>query len=392
MTSSQRTSTTAKPGRVTFAPDVLVHNPYIDSFPNSRMSPYGPSIPDERRRLVPTPMQPSSSQGIGISGLNITTTGLRNRSHAPKLAHRTTKKTEKLVLLPGGAVVADIAEPNQDIPYIPDLIHPHDPNLESQQYHNHHHHHNSSHPWYYDDPAPKPGAPSRTTAEMTSKERRVDLPRVTCYCTAETYRLEEVTTYVASMAGSGGGVTASLFDECLYISHESDAAVWEVLGTGMGVRTQGFNADYGEPGKNSSPYPLQSPRSPGLEAVYGDTVFSFSPTRSETLGGVTETVSFSDAHDVREITEFRDDSLENAGDVQPRWMHRKEMFMFDFGVVADFEIEDFHFQYDLRVHTNHSGNPMIKLTISHAMAQSAKLALFENVMNRRLRRILHCPR
>ncbi|KAI8620111.1 hypothetical protein BC830DRAFT_1059666 [Chytriomyces sp. MP71] len=98
-------------------------------------------------------------------------------------------------------------------------------------------------------------------------------------------------------------------------------------------------------------------------------------------------------------------------------MGRNEVFLFDFGVIvlwnftaeeeqlylsilkpfatnprhaSEAEIEDFHFQYDFsrpnqpRIYndmiTLKSGNPMIKLTISHGIAQSAKLTYFENTM------------
>ncbi|KAJ3216159.1 hypothetical protein HDU67_009886, partial [Dinochytrium kinnereticum] len=449
--------------------------------------PYGPSFPDERRRLVPTrspassSTNPTSTTGIGVSGLTISTTGLRQRV-GPKLAHRTTKKTEKLVLLPGGDTVDDVVLPaplimDSTIPTLippvevtlPDLLHMQP--ADDLNHHHHHHHHNSHHPWYFEDPSSQTGGgvaqtqsylppppvsqqrpvttTGRTTAEMTSKDRRLDLPRVTCYCTADAYRLEEVTAYVASLAGGGGGVVASLYDECLYISHEGDSAVWGVLGSGASRGFQGFHAEYAG-GSNpeavpTSPvnnYPLYSPRSPGLEAVYGDSVFSFSPTRDVpqshfnvdfARSGEDEgrkekpkrSVSFNETDDVREIMG------EEEEPIQPRWMHRKEMFLFDFGVadffggmvklpifwnfteeeelryifklrgcakhpfkIVDFEIEDFHFQYDLRgpyqpriyndMITLKSGNPMNKLTISHAMAQSAKLALFENVMEREI--------
>ncbi|RKO91027.1 hypothetical protein BDK51DRAFT_13905, partial [Blyttiomyces helicus] len=99
-------------------------------------------------------------------------------------------------------------------------------------------------------------------------------------------------------------------------------------------------------------------------------------------------------------------------------MIRSEVFIFDYGVTVlwnfseveellylrkiagyatgailskeDVENEDFHYQYDLKgpyrprifndMITLKSGNPLIKLTISHGLAQSAKLARFENVM------------
>lgn len=99
------------------------------------------------------------------------------------------------------------------------------------------------------------------------------------------------------------------------------------------------------------------------------------------------------------------------------WMGRNEVFLFEYGVIvlwnfseeeeisylstikafasnprslSDLEIEDFHFQYDIigpnqpRIYndmiTLKSGNPLYKMTISHAIAQSAKLTHFENLM------------
>ncbi len=56
------------------------------------------------------------------------------------------------------------------------------------------------------------------------------------------------------------------------------------------------------------------------------------------------------------------------------------------------EVEDLNFQYDLSepfqprifndMITLKSGNPLIKLTISHALAQSVKLSFFENIMEK----------
>ncbi|KAI8831498.1 hypothetical protein BJ741DRAFT_530121 [Chytriomyces cf. hyalinus JEL632] len=110
-------------------------------------------------------------------------------------------------------------------------------------------------------------------------------------------------------------------------------------------------------------------------------------------------------------------------------MGRNEVFLFDFGVIVlwnftveeeqlylsilkpfatnprhsvDAEIEDFHFQYDFtkpnqpRIYndmiTLKSGNPMIKLTISHGIAQSAKLAYFENVMEQEIQQTSVLPK
>ncbi|RKP02632.1 hypothetical protein CXG81DRAFT_10546 [Caulochytrium protostelioides] len=109
-------------------------------------------------------------------------------------------------------------------------------------------------------------------------------------------------------------------------------------------------------------------------------------------------------------------------------MLRSELFIFDYGVVVfwnwspeeeayfrrllaqfathpfkvdDIEVEDFHFQYDLNgpiqprifndMITLKSASPLIKLTISHACAQSVKLTLYENMMEETIEGTLPLP-
>ncbi|KAJ3106165.1 hypothetical protein HDU97_006982 [Phlyctochytrium planicorne] len=517
-----------------FPLDSWMHANLLPSF--NQISPYGPTFPEDRARAIPSlsiqiqePFprrdyghQTATGAGIGTGGLNISVGGLRQRG--AKLAHRTTKKTEKLVLLPGDnnlpnsttaatAIVADISSsgaaaqpaPNlvfidpipavKELPFPPEIVsgvHQDPSNLPHPHHHPHAH---SQHPWFFDFPSSQPLPTStgasprastqrppttrRTTAELTSKDKRIDLPRVMCYCGADAYRLEEVNALVRGLTGNVGGVSSSVYDECLYVSHDGDSAVWGVLGPKLAVGLpghaagvgssgrefqQGFHAQYGDGRdgygrEHQPPVPSQhhqqsptfpySPRSPGLEAVYGETMFPFPPLNSNLNSNQSSTanmdpikderqkirrgkqrgVSFNDVVDVRAVeSDVSESEIELGSDVegwpvgyQPRWMHRKELYLFDFGVAvfwnfteeeelryllrlkvcadnpfspSDYEIEDFHFQYDLknpfkpRVYndmiTLKSGNPMIKLTISHAMAQSAKLALFENVMEQEI--------
>ena len=67
----------------------------------------------------------------------------------------------------------------------------------------------------------------------------------------------------------------------------------------------------------------------------------------------------------------------------------------------DFETEEFHFEYDLetprpRIYndmiTLRSGDHMIKLAMSHAIAQSTKLSFFEERMARTMQEAQHVPR
>ncbi|KAJ3098491.1 hypothetical protein HK100_005091 [Physocladia obscura] len=121
--------------------------------------------------------------------------------------------------------------------------------------------------------------------------------------------------------------------------------------------------------------------------------------------------------------------FKSQGPTDFRWMGRNEVFLFDFGVIvlwnftveeenlylsilkpfatnprsaSDAEVEDFHFQYDFnkpnqpRIYndmiTLKSGNPMIKLTISHGISQSAKLARFEHIMEEEITRTTLLPK
>jgi uncharacterized Rmd1/YagE family protein len=113
----------------------------------------------------------------------------------------------------------------------------------------------------------------------------------------------------------------------------------------------------------------------------------------------------------------------------PKWVMRGEIFLFDYGVVVlwnfteneelqvleslqpfcnrviekgKLPMEDMNYQYDLSsanpprmfsdMITLKSSSPLIKLTISHALAQSVKLTFFENVMDETIERTYKLPR
>ncbi|KAH6563399.1 hypothetical protein BASA62_008610 [Batrachochytrium salamandrivorans] len=203
---------------------------------------------------------------------------------------------------------------------------------------------------------------ARTHAERQSKEQRTGLPRVTCFCVGEAFKMDDA----IKLCHNVHGVIPKSYDECVYFYYEP----------GMKGRVFGHEVI-------SSGVVYGGKRGEFNNAIYSRTRFP------ETGEGVV---------------------------VYP-WMNRSEVFIFDYGVVVlwnfskteeqqflsmirpfgigllsseDIEIEDFHFQYDLAgpfqprifndMITLKSSSPLIKLTISHGLAQSVKLALFENAM------------
>ncbi|KAJ3086696.1 hypothetical protein HK102_012695 [Quaeritorhiza haematococci] len=148
------------------------------------------------------------------------------------------------------------------------------------------------------------------------------------------------------------------------------------------------------------------------------------------------TNSDSGAADGPSVTFSENSSSSSLPDVQqqqaqpppPSWMTRSEVFIFDYGVVVlwnfsqreeerflkvikpfmvrpaaqdEREVEEFNFQYDLAgpdqrifndMITLKTGNPLIKLTISHALSQSVKLAMFENIMEETIESTIPLPK
>jgi uncharacterized Rmd1/YagE family protein len=206
----------------------------------------------------------------------------------------------------------------------------------------------------------------QSIAERLKKSDRLQIPRVTSFCLAESFNLTEVVEYL----NTSHGISPKQYDECLYFSYEGPSKEMK----------------FGDPAAHLRHIPL---------------------LRSTSIEGGGRFASFPNL-----VTASQEDE-----DDHPSWMDRGEVFMFDYGVLVlwnftvyeeisfiahvknftegplqeeDIEVEDFHFQYDLmgpyqpRIYndmiTIKSASPMIKLTISHGLSQSVKLSLFENIM------------
>ncbi|KAI9022493.1 hypothetical protein DFJ74DRAFT_669654 [Hyaloraphidium curvatum] len=226
---------------------------------------------------------------------------------------------------------------------------------------------------------------AKTEAERMTRQQRRDLPRVTGFCTADEYNLKDLRTLLTQRHSVASWVS---YDECLYAKYDRQSIqtlhdLYDARSTGRG---QGMIFDYLSSGEDLS----TEDRNPdderrGLMEDYEEGDYGpQTPTGKD---------------DVQ-------DSLKDS-----------EIFFFEYGCVVfwnfsevdeqrilstifpcsveplkqdDVETDDFSFQYDPSppyqprifndLITLKSTNPLNKLVISHAIAQSVKLNQFENLM------------
>lgn len=244
----------------------------------------------------------------------------------------------------------------------------------------------------------------KTYAERLPKTSRADkLSRVTAYCTAQAYRMKLTAEFVRDQHGA----KTKLYDDCLYTVYHLP-----LLPGSDGFRVR------------SSPVL----KSPGGKAVLDEEI-----ERNERH-------EYQEGYFGEEQYHVREDRWDSPNRTPPenRGMRREsprsnsppppgadsmafaEMFVFSYGVVVfwnftelqeksvladltfssatlatrpqseeDFETEEFHFEYNSDVPrprvfndmiTLKSGDHMIKLAMSHAIAQSTKLSFFEERM------------
>ncbi|KAF1355944.1 DUF155-domain-containing protein [Lizonia empirigonia] len=266
------------------------------------------------------------------------------------------------------------------------------------------------------------GPADKSYAERLPKARRTDkLSRVTAYCTAQAYKMKSTAAFVKDTHNA----RTKLYDDCLYCVYHLP-----LLPATDGYRVRS---------------------SPALKSPGGKTVLDEEIERNEARNhhegyfGDEETYFVrDDDHASDESPSFlshttsrdRRDSDSGPARVPPNALSFGEMFVFSYGVVvfwnftekqekdiladltfsfnhtgiqiatrplteSDFETEEFHFEYNPdiprpRVYndmiTLKSGDHMIKLAMSHAIAQSTKLSLFEEGMNRTMLAAQYVPK
>jgi uncharacterized Rmd1/YagE family protein len=365
---------------------------------------YSSDVPSAQRRIPDRPRAYRTGSGRPV---NPRLTG----GFAPALPPRSTKTSEKLVLLP--ETPEEDEDEKGDFGKDSDTGPPKD-----------------------DDDYRKPGRDNmKSYAERLPKSRRTEkeLPRVTAYCTAQAYRLQSTATFVRQRHGA----RAKLYDDCLFCAYHLP------LLPGL----EGYRI-------RSSP-PFKSARGGNLldEAIerseQRDWRGSFYEEEEHSVRG--NEGQEGDEDERPTINGHRRDSNQsnrsnrsaspgpNASADAYRYA---EMFVFGYGVVVfwnfserqekdvladltfstildprtnvstpislatnpfeeeDFETEEFHFEYNNEIMrprvyndmiTLRTGDHMIKLAISHAIAQSTKLSFFEETMSTQMEEAKDVP-
>lgn len=251
---------------------------------------------------------------------------------------------------------------------------------------------------------------ARRDAARLGKADRNKLPRVTAYCTASSYRLDGLMKYLKGK-GRIRGTAPKLFDECIYSPFS-----------------------YGRPKSNrpsessdaDSPYLEEHELPQNRERRYSDSALEVDEnahSRREDLVDLTTSAgdttldngeSSIPNHTALEMDQPSPPSISTLDfDTQ---VHTPEVFLFEYGTVViwgmtlqqeqrflkeiskfeaeklgedDVQTENFNFyytrEYQARIYNDfislrEKKNYMTKLAISHALAQSVKTSLFEDLL------------
>ncbi|KAL8970254.1 MAG: hypothetical protein Q9197_003913 [Variospora fuerteventurae] len=258
---------------------------------------------------------------------------------------------------------------------------------------------------------------ARRDAARLGKADRDKLPRVTAYCTASAYRLQGAMKFLKSRARTRGS-NPKLFDECIYSPYSYDRSNTDKSPLEDTIDSAVLEATPGD--------------RPNRERRYSDSALEIEETthhrREElldlhTAAGDTALDSGSDAipnsHGPLSPNLISHPHLshENSLDFDTR-IHTPEIFLFDYGTVviwgmtpaqetrflhdiskfstgeplspADIQTENFNFyytrEYQARIYNDfislrEKKNYMTKLAISHALSQSVKTSLFEDLLS-----------
>ena len=266
----------------------------------------------------------------------------------------------------------------------------------------------------------KGGVRGKSYAERLPKRQRADkVSRLTAYCTAQAFKIKSTAEFLRKKHEA----KTKLYDDCLYVIYSLP-----MLNGVDGYRVRS-RPILRTPGTGKTVLDLEIERSElrhHHEGYFADDAYtSSSPTEGSHLP-----TSFNDSLPEGRFQEdpFRheDENTSQMNRLAPEAKNLAEMFVYSYGVVVfwnftenqekdiladltfadaedgpslltrpleqdDYETEEFHFDYSADVKRPRVFNDMItlmprsdhmiKLTISHAIAQSTKLCFFEERMS-----------
>ncbi|KAI1268587.1 hypothetical protein F5Y18DRAFT_235490 [Xylariaceae sp. FL1019] len=245
---------------------------------------------------------------------------------------------------------------------------------------------------------------ARRDAARLGKADRDRLPRVTAYCTANKYQTEGLMRFLKGR-GKTRGANPKLIDECIYSPYN--------YGTGKATERAEAAME-----ANQRPVYTQERRHSDSEVEEHSNAY-----QQEPLTDLQPPQPYDNGRDSRSNLTYPDDRLIHESHAHQSvdadfdtQVHTPEVFLFDYGVVViwgmspaheqrflkdiakfelekldpdDVETECFNFyytrEYQARIYNDFitlrdKGNYMTKLAISHALAQSVKTSLFEELI------------
>ncbi|KAJ0335056.1 hypothetical protein COL922a_009828 [Colletotrichum nupharicola] len=266
------------------------------------------------------------------------------------------------------------------------------------------------------------GIRGKSYAERLPKvQRKEKLARLTAYCTAQSYKMQSTAEFLRKKHEA----KTKLYDDCLYVIYSLP-----LLNGNEGYRVRS-RPIVKTPGSGKTVLDLEIERSEQRdhhEGYFDEFAYSGSPVNGNG--------TYDDSLRHREQSPD-DGSASPFARLAPDAKNFAEVFLFSYGVVVfwnfteyqekdiladltfaqnenrlslitrpldedDFETEEFHFEYSADVKRPRifndmitllpRGDHMVKLTISHAIAQSTKLCLFEERMGETMLDAQHVPK
>ncbi|KAL2835152.1 hypothetical protein BDW59DRAFT_4404 [Aspergillus cavernicola] len=275
---------------------------------------------------------------------------------------------------------------------------------------------------------------AKSYAERLPKARRAEkLARVTAYCTAQAYKMTSLSSFVKERHGG----RTKLYDDCLYTAYHLP-----LLPGHDGYRLRSSPVVKKPGGKSLLDEEIERNELRDHDEDYIATEDHSVFTRRSSVDHEAEQNGHHPSTGIdNSITRDDHSRILSSGSTGPTRLpyNVAEMFVFSYGVVVfwnltvkqekdiladlafatssatgsplplatlplqeeDFETEEFHFEYSTEISrprvyndmiTLRSGDHMIKLAISHGIAQSTKLCFFEEVMARQMAEAKDVPR